>query len=206
VQLKWHVKLPIFVARQWMRHRAGSFNEVSARYSERPEEFYEPTKERFALQSTTNRQGSGEPLDELTAWWAQDSLRANRLVTYDRYKFWLSKGIAREQARMVLPTNLYTEFYWSVNLRNFLAFLELRLAEDAQWEIRQYAQAMLDLAEPLFPLSLAAFRDYVLDGVRLSRMEADIVRRMVRGESWTREEAEGLSTRELGEFEAKLWG
>ena len=146
-EVKFHVKAPIFVARQWVRHRTASWNEMSARYSEMREEFYVPNESAVAAQSLTNKQGR----DELVA--SEDRVRAVEAIqaasedAFSTYRQLLDLGVARELARMVLPVNLYTEWYWKVNLRNLLHFLELRLHSHAQHEIQEYARAILRLVE-----------------------------------------------------------
>lgn len=161
VRFMFHVKCPIFVARQWMRHRAGSFNEVSARYSEMVDEFYVPSFERMIHggQSTDNKQGSGTLLDARV----NDESRAIMAGSFEcamgEYKALLGMGVARELARTVLPVSLYTQFMWSVDLRNLLHFVRLRADGHAQWEIRQYAEAILPMIEETCPLALEAWKE-----------------------------------------------
>lgn len=159
VVFEFHVKLPIFVARQWIRHRTGSFNEISARYSVLPEEFYFPELEDITTQDTKNRQGrTSEQVHGaagarvLIEWNAEDS--------YRRYTQLLEMGVARELARMVLPLNIYTAWYWTVNLKNLLDFLRLRTDAHAQKEIREYANAIVELIQPIVPVTLAAWEEY----------------------------------------------
>lgn len=146
--MTFRVKAPIFVARQWMRSRIASYNEVSARYTEVKDEFYIPTK--FRKQSANNRQASIESND-------LDNEKANLIYAktikegFENYKELLALGVAREQARGVLPLTAYTEFYYTANLRSVLHFIKLRIHEGAQWEIQQYAKAMVELIEPLYP-------------------------------------------------------
>ena len=161
VEFKFHVKAPIFVVRQWFRHRTASVNEVSARYSIVEDEYYIP--EYWRLQDTKNRQGSVGKLDELTNAYATDAYTEAVETAFEAYKSLLSAGVAREMARMVLPQSVYTQFYWKQDLRNLLHFLKLRLDEHAQWEIRQYAQAILQLIEPLVPVTVQAWREIVLE-------------------------------------------
>lgn len=158
VELKVHVKAPIFVARQWVRHRTASWNEVSARYSVMAPEFYLPAPEAIAAQSTSNKQGRGEPLDPETARAvAGDIDRASR-TAFTYYEGLLRMGVARELARMVLPVNLYTEWYWKIDLRNLLHFIELRTDAHAQYEIRQYATALEEIVAAWVPATYEAFR------------------------------------------------
>jgi thymidylate synthase (FAD) len=158
-ELKFHVKAPIFVARQWVRHRTASWNELSARYAEVPDEFYVPMAESIAAQSKSNKQGRGEPLRGDTAATAQYFFSAASADAHRTYRDLLAMGVARELARAVLPVSTYTQWVWKIDLRNFLHFLTLRLDEHAQYEIREYAQALLSLAEPLFPTTFRAWRE-----------------------------------------------
>jgi thymidylate synthase (FAD) len=214
-ELKLHVKLPIFVARQWIRHRTASVNEYSARYSVLDEEFYLPAPEHLATQSTTNRQGRAEVLDGPAATAALEALKTNAAEAYARYVQLLNEGdggpppdpgragLARELARAVLPLNIYTQWYWKVNLHNLLHFLALRADPHAQYEIRAYAEVLLDVVRRWVPLTHAAFVDYRLDGAELSAKTLAVVRRMLRGE--TVEQADsGLGPREWRELEALL--
>jgi len=157
--LTYLVKCPIFVARQWHRHRVGiSINEISARYVEVREEFYIPQS--FRRQSTSNRQAS---IDEHLPKPSTDSLhiqlKENLKQTYELYQKLIREGVSREQARSILPLSCYTQFYWTCNLRSLMHFVKLRDHEDAQWEIRQYAKAMLNQAQEIFPISLKIWKD-----------------------------------------------
>jgi thymidylate synthase (FAD) len=213
-ELKLHVKLPIFVARQWIRHRTASVNEYSARYSVLDDEFYLPAPEHLATQSTTNRQGRAEVLDGPAAAGALEAIESNAAEAYARYVALLSEGgdgqplagragLARELARMVLPLNAYTQWYWKADLHNLLHFVALRADPHAQYEIRAYAEVLLDIVRRWVPLTHAAFVDYRLDGAALSAKALAVVRRMLRGE--TVEQADsGLSLREWRELEALL--
>jgi len=162
VRFEFVVKLPIFVARQWIRHRTGSFNEQSARYSKLPCEFYVPELTRMQAQSASNKQASGEPLAPEVASYALDLIDTNASAAYATYDHLLSLGLARELARMVLPTNFYTQWYWTVDLHNLMHFLKLRLHAHAQYEIRVYAEAILAMVERVAPVSIEAFRRHVL--------------------------------------------
>ncbi|ABU96972.1 thymidylate synthase [Thermus phage P74-26] len=162
VEFKFHVKAPIFVARQWFRHRTASVNEISARYSVVEDEFYTPHK--WRLQDTKNKQGSVGELDELTNAHATDAYTEAVAMAFQAYEALLQAGVAREMARMVLPVSVYTQFYWKQDLRNLLHFLKLRLDDHAQWEIRQYAEAILRLIEPLVPITVQAWKEIVLEG------------------------------------------
>lgn len=165
VRFEFVVKLPIFIARQWIRHRTGSFNEQSARYSKLPLEFYVPKNERMQAQSTSNKQASGEilPLDRAAR--LRRTIEVSSENAYSDYESLLGGGLARELARMVLPTNFYTQWYWTVDLHNLMHFLKLRLHEHAQYEIRVYAEAILAMVERIAPVSIGAFRRHVLGEV-----------------------------------------
>lgn len=220
-EVKFHIKLPIFVMRQLVRHRTASMNEYSARYSVLTDEFYIPELEQIQKQSTSNKQGREE------AEWGftekrnvQHAFQRNFFNAYKDYTELLGKdddGLARELARSVLPVGGYTELYWKANLKNFMHMARLRMDPHAQWEIREYARAMYDLAKPLFPEACAAFEDYQQNSMRLSRMEIDLVKRLINKDTWLdliedqRSEdgiarAFGLSKRELNEFKSKLLG
>ena len=213
-ELKLHVKLPIFVARQWIRHRTASVNEYSARYSMLDDEFYLPAPEHLATQSTTNRQGRAEALEGPAATAALEALETNAAEAYGRYVALLNEGdgqpldtdrpgLARELARAVLPLNTYTQWYWKIDLHNLLHFVALRADPHAQYEIRAYAEVLLDIVRRWVPLTHAAFVDYRLEGAELSAKALAVVRRMLRGE--TVEQADsGLGAREWRELEALL--
>ena len=165
-ELKFHIKLPIFVARQWVRHRTASINEISARYTELPSDFYVPSD--VKSQSERNKQGSGGPLKDQGV---QTELYDSMCESFRDYSHNLHVGMAREQARIVLPLGTYTEWIWKCDLRNIFHFLSLRLDEHAQWEIREYAKEIYKMVQKLFPVSCAAFDDYILNSVTLSAKE-----------------------------------
>jgi thymidylate synthase (FAD) len=176
VQTKWHVKCPIFVARQWMRHRAASYNEYSLRYSEARDEFYFPEQTRIQFQSKGNRQGSSqEPVPESFQERFTQNLDAICRSAYESYEELNDRGLARELIRIFLPVNLYTEFYWSINLHNLLHFLELRMDSHAQEEIRQYAFAIAEMLKEKVPMTWEAFEDYILKGKKFSKQEWEIL-------------------------------
>jgi thymidylate synthase (FAD) len=151
----FHVKCPIFVAREWQRHRIGSYNEVSGRYTEFKPEFYIPAA--FRQPSASNKQGSEFLEDPNADAWLERNMEKISLTSYDNYKFLLNQGLAKEMARMVLPLNSYTEFYWTVNARSLMNFLSLRQNEDAQWEIRQYALAIKEMFKEAMPQTYGAW-------------------------------------------------
>lgn len=162
VRFEFVVKLPIFIARQWIRHRTGSFNELSARYSKLPCEFYVPARERMQAQSSSNKQASGEALPPSKQKMLRDRITGASQTAYRHYDEMLDEGLARELARMVLPTNFYTQWYWTVDLHNLMGFLRQRLHAHAQYEIRVYAEAIMAMVERVAPQSIATFRRHVL--------------------------------------------
>jgi thymidylate synthase (FAD) len=214
-EIKYHVKLPIFVARQWIRHRTANVNEYSARYSILDREFYIPEPEHLAAQSTANRQGRGDVLQGDEAAEVLAILRDDASRTYDNYAAMLNEddagkpvdptrqGLARELARMNLTLNTYTQWYWKIDLYNLFHFLSLRADAHAQYEIRVYADAMLRTVDAWVPLAAQAFRDYRLGAAMLSAGMITVVRRMLDGEAVTRPDS-GLNPREWRELMAVL--
>ena len=210
-EIKYHVKLPIFIARQWIRHRTANVNEYSARYSILDREFYIPAPEQLAAQSVVNRQGRGAVLEGEEAAEVLALLRDDAARNYDHYAAMLNEdaagnpvdparqGLARELARMNLTLNTYTQWYWKTDLHNLLGFLSLRADAHAQYEIRVYADAMLKTVEAWVPLAAAAFRDYRLGAATLSSGMLTVVKRMLAGEAVT-QEASGLNKREWTEL------
>lgn len=207
-EVKFHVKLPVFVARQWIRHRTANVNEYSARYSILDREFYIPAPENLAAQSTVNNQGRGEVLAGEEAARVLDILREDAMRSYDHYEAMLSQdgqqGLARELARMNLPANVYTQWYWKVDLHNLFHFLRLRADAHAQYEIRVYAEAMCRIVKDWVPLAYAAFEDYRLGGATLSAKAVEVLKRRLKGETVT-QETSGMSKGEWREFEG-VWG
>jgi thymidylate synthase (FAD) len=207
-EIKYHVKLPIFVARQWIRHRTANVNEYSARYSVLDREFYIPKPEHLAAQSTQNRQGRGEVLSGAQAERVLELLRQDAERAYADYEEMLELeggGLARELARMNLPLNIYTQWYWKIDLLNLMHFLSLRADPHAQYEIRVYADAMLETVRRWVPTAYQAFQDYVLGGANLSAGALQVVRRRLKGEAVGQAES-GLSPREWRELMAILDG
>ncbi len=206
-EIKLHVKLPVFVARQWIRHRTANVNEYSARYSVLDREFYVPAPENLSAQSASNRQGRGEVLEGEEAQRVLDTLRDDANRAYDHYEDMLGtdgqQGLARELARMNLPANIYTQWYWKADLHNLFHFLRLRADPHAQYEIRVYAEAIAEAVRDWVPLAFAAFEDYRMGGVHLSKGALDVVRRMLAGED-VAQETSGLSKREWGEVMAVI--
>src|SRR5690625_497595 len=209
-EIKLHVKLPVFVARQWIRHRTANVNEYSARYSILDREFYIPSPEHLAAQSTTNRQGRGELLEGEAAARVLEILKADSARAYDHYAEMLAEGedrpgLARELARMNLPANIYTQWYWKTDLHNLFHFLRLRADPHAQYEIRAFADAICGLTREWVPVAYAAFEDYRLNAAQLSGPAMECIRRMLAGENVTAENS-GMSAGEWREFRAVLEG
>ena len=214
-EIKFHIKLPIFIARQWIRHRTANVNEYSARYSILDKEFYIPSPENLAAQSATNNQGRGDALTTEEASNVIDILRKDAEQTYSNYETLLNEnssgetiddnkaGIARELARMNLTLNTYTQWYWKIDLNNLLHFLALRADGHAQYEIRVYADAMLDIVRKWVPLTYAAFEDYRVGGTEVSAKEINLIKKLIKGEKVSFEE-EGLSKREWAELQRKF--
>lgn len=210
-ELKLHARAPIFVTRQWFRHRTASINEYSARYSVLEREFYTPSLESIAAQSSTNKQGRGTSLDPETAQRVVQLLKEDAAQCYDHYLWMLNEsetgetreqdraGLARELARINLPVSVYTQFYWKVNLWNLLHFLSLRADAHAQFEIRAYAEAILGIVEKWVPIVFEAFQDFVRGGANLSRQSLDLVRAALGGGKISAK-AYGLAGREMREL------
>lgn len=175
VEFKFHHVMPIFVARQWIRHRTANVNEYSARYSVVQDRFYRPSDDNIRKQSLTNRQGGTEPIDNATAEAFLKYLDDSEKL-YGQYEQLLEKGVSREQARIGLPISCYTEWYWKIDLHNLLHFLSLRMDSHAQQEIQDYAKAMYELIKPIVPIAAEAFEDYNLHGVHLTRLEIESLR------------------------------
>ncbi len=208
-EIKLHVKLPVFVARQWIRHRTANVNEYSARYSILDREFYIPAPEQLASQSKINNQGRGAVLEGEEAAKVLETLKNDSTRAYDNYEAMLSQdgqeGLARELARMNLPANIYTQWYWKVDLHNLFHFLRLRADPHAQYEIRVYAEVICDLVKAWVPAAYSAFEDYRLNAAHVSGPALDVLRRRLAGED-VGQEGSGLSAREWRELEALLQG
>ena len=214
-EIKLHVKLPIFIARQWIRHRTANVNEYSARYSILDKEFYIPSVENLASQSQVNKQGRAESLSSEEAEKVITLLKNDAEQTYRNYEVMLnensegetlddgSMGIARELARMNLTLNTYTQWYWKIDLNNLLHFLALRADAHAQYEIRVYADIILDIVKKWVPVTYEAFEDYRVGGTQLSAKEILILKKIIKGET-VDPEVEGISKREWGELQKKF--
>tara|TARA_X000000368_G_scaffold404101_1_gene379768 strand:- start:198 stop:1109 length:912 start_codon:yes stop_codon:yes gene_type:complete len=202
-EIKFHIKLPVFVARQWIRHRTANVNEYSARYSILEKEFYIPEEENLASQSSTNNQGRGETLSSSEAQKVLEILKLDSDRSYRNYESLLSSdgkpGLARELARMNLPTNIYTQWYWKTDLHNLFNFLRLRADSHAQYEIRVYAEVICDLVRAWVPNAYGAFVDYRLNSLNLSRQAVECLKRKLSGDVVNFEDS-GMSKREWEEF------
>jgi thymidylate synthase (FAD) len=210
-EIKYHVKLPIFIARQWIRHRTANVNEYSARYSILDKEFYIPAKEQLSAQATNNRQGRGDLITGPQADEVLKILKDDAVRTYDNYEKMLNErfdgtiidekksGLARELARMNLTLNSYTQWYWKTDLLNLMNFLFLRGDSHAQYEIRVYAEKMLDTVKKWVPITHAAFLDYRVGAAHLSSKGLKIVKSMINGNKISYEDS-GLSKREWNEL------
>lgn len=207
-EIKLHVKLPVFVARQWIRHRTANVNEISARYSILDREFYIPAPEHLAAQSVINNQGRGATLEGEEASRVLDILKSDANRAYDHYEQMISQdgqaGLARELARMNLPANIMTQWYWKVDLHNLFHFLRLRADSHAQYEIRVYADQICQIVKDWVPAAYAAFEDYRLNAASLSGRGAEILKRRLAGETITFEDS-GMSKGEWREF-TNAWG
>ena len=210
-EIKYHVKLPIFIARQWIRHRTANVNEYSARYSILDKEFYLPSFENLAAQSKSNRQGRGEVLEGDQAKEVLGLLKKDAEKTYNDYEMMLNerfdgttidenkKGLARELARMNLTLNTYTQWYWKTDLLNLMNFLRLRADSHAQYEIRAYAVSMLDTLKKWVPITYEAFMDYRVGGTEVSSKGKLIIQKLIKGENVNAEDS-SLSKREWNEL------
>ena len=210
-EIKYHVKLPIFIARQWIRHRTANVNEYSARYSILDKEFYLPASEHLAAQSQNNRQGRGDVLERDQSKKVLDLLKGDAEQTYNNYETMLNErydgtvveenqvGLARELARMNLTLNTYTQWYWKTDLLNLMNFLRLRADHHAQYEIRAYADAMLDTVKKWVPITYEAFMDYRVGGTEVSGKGKAVIQKLIKGEEISVEKS-GLSKREWNEL------
>lgn len=175
VEVKFHCKMPIFVARQWVRHRTANINEYSGRYSEMVDQFYLPEPDVIKKQATDNKQGRGEDLSDEEKQRVREILSAGYRRQYADYQELLKMGVARELARIPLPVANYTEWYWKIDFHNLMHFLRLRLDTHAQYEIRVYGEAMARIIQDAFPISFRAFEDYQLHALSFSRLELEIL-------------------------------
>lgn len=207
VEFKFHIKVPIFIARQWIRHRTANVNEYSGRYSVMKDEFYLPNLTELRPQSATNRQGRAEDaFSQEKAQEIQDIMNKTQNDLYSEYEGLLDKELARELARINLPLSNYTEWYWKIDLHNLLHFLRLRIDGHAQYEIREYGLVMAELVKEFVPLAWEAFEDYALESIYFSKMEKNLLIELISGKSLEDldYEAAGLKQRETREFKEKI--
>jgi thymidylate synthase (FAD) len=198
VQLTFHTKMPIFIARQWVRHRTARLNEISGRYSVMKDEFYVPAPEDVCSQSLDNKQGSGDPLPFEQAQEVIRQFEEDQRLLYSRYENLLEKDVARELARINLPLSLYTEWYWQIDLHNLFHFIHLRADAHAQKQIRVFADALAVCAKAVAPLAYEAFEEHKRDAIKFSRSECLAIKAMLDGQ------AHKLEGRNLAIFESKL--
>ena len=202
-EIKFHIKLPVFVARQWIRHRTANVNEYSARYSILDKEFYIPDPSNLAAQSKINNQGRGSVLEADEAQEVLDILKRDSDRSYANYEYLLSSdnkpGLARELARMNLPTNIYTQWYWKTDLHNLFNFLRLRADKHAQHEIRVYAEIIGEIVQKWVPNAYQAFLDYQMHSINLSKQAVDCLKKKIKGEEISFKTS-GMSKREWNEF------
>ena len=210
-EIKYHIKLPIFIARQWIRHRTANVNEYSARYSILDKEFYLPSENHLAAQSSINRQGRGDVIKGDQAKEVLNLLKEDAERTYENYEIMLNErydgtqidekkvGLARELARMNLTLNTYTQWYWKTDLLNLMNFLRLRADSHAQYEIRAYADIMLDSLKKWVPITYEAFMDYRVGGTEISAKGKNIIKKIIKGENIDFD-ASGMSKREWNEL------
>lgn len=199
VVLTFHTKMPIFVARQWVRHRTARLNEISGRYSVMKDEFYLPEPDQVRFQSESNKQArSDEALPLAEAMQIIEAMEAEQRAVYANYESMIEKGVARELARANLPISLYTEWYWQIDLHNLFHFLRLRMDAHAQYEIRVFAEALAQCAQAVAPLAYEAFEEHILGSVRFSRAECEALAALMYGRPVA------LEGKKLAEFELKM--
>jgi thymidylate synthase (FAD) len=205
IEFKFHHVMPIFIARQWIRHRTANVNEYSARYSVVRDRFYHPSKENVRKQSITNRQGGTELIDDATASDFLAYLDKTEAL-YKDYESLMEKGVSRELARIGLPVSVYTEWYWKIDLHNLFHFLRLRIDAHAQYEIRVYGEAIAEIVKAAVPVAYEAFEDYILNSEKFSRNELRAIMSMLTNVPTDPAELEpfGLKGREAREFLEKL--
>ena len=198
-EIKFHIKAPYFVARQWIRHRTANVNEYSARYSIVDQDYYLPNQDEISFQSSNNKQGRGEQVDEDFSDSVREIIKNTSDQQYEHYNKMLESGLAREVARIILPLNYYTEFYWKIDLHNLMHFLRLRADSHAQYEIRLYALQMIEILKLWVPHTYQAFQDYKMNSKNLSEKMLSVMKKMIAGEKVDQENS-GLSKREWTEL------
>ena len=214
-EIKLHIKLPIFIARQWIRHRTASINEYSARYSILEDEFYIPKKYYLAEQSSSNKQGRGDNIDEKSASKILKILKEDSLNCYNNYSWMLNEknsdqydnnrpSLSRELARINLTLNTYTQWYWKIDLHNFMHFVSLRADSHSQFEIREYGKTLLTILSKWTPLSYKAFLSYRLNSAELSMESINVIKKMISGKK-VKKDKSNLSNREWKELQDLLF-
>lgn len=211
-EIKLHIKMPIFIARQWIRHRTANVNEYSARYSMMTDDYYIPSMDKISTQSNTNKQGRGENLDITDAERIRNSMISNSENLYLSYSNMIDSNVAREISRITLSLNYYTEMYWKIDLHNLLHFLKLRMDSHAQYEIREYANAIARIVAKWVPITHEAFEDYILNGNSVSAMETDVITQLLENQGITKENEQlteilknsNITRRETDEFLKKF--
>lgn len=207
VEFKFHIKLPIFVARQWIRHRTANVNEYSGRYSEMPEECYLPEIQLVKKQSNDNKQGrSSEPFSTEYTEYAVGKMQSSQKAQFKEYHEYIEAGMARELARINLPLSSYTEWYWKIDLHNLFHFLKLRLDKHAQYEIRVYAEIIANIIKQCVPIAFEAFEDYTLDSFSISKLEQKALAQFIKFVDIDEQKLIniGLTKREISEFLNKI--
>ena len=214
-EIKLHIKLPIFIARQWIRHRTASINEYSARYSILEDEFYIPKKYYLAEQSSSNKQGRGNNIDQKSASKILKILKEDSLNCYKNYSWMLNEknsdqydnnrpSLSRELARINLTLNTYTQWYWKIDLHNFMHFVSLRADSHSQFEIREYGKTLLTILSKWTPLSYKAFLSYRLNSAELSMESINVIKKMISGKK-VKKDKSNLSNREWKELQDLLF-
>lgn len=203
IEFKFHIKAPLFVVQQLLRHRTANINQCSHRYSEVEDDFYVPAEDNVRVQSKSNKQGGEELADEKLTKEFRELLEDHSSMTYETYKTFLEQGVSREQARAFLPVNTYTQLYWKCDLKNLLHFLALRADSHAQQEIRVYADAILNLIKPVVPVTVAAWEDYhpMRGALMLTRLEVEALQKSLKSNVFT--EIDSVNKREKGEWVTK---
>lgn len=204
IEFKFHCKMPVFIARQWIRHRTANVNEYSGRYSVMKDEFYFPDIDNIREQSSLNKQGGDNQMQSNKSQEILNNIEQICKLSYEKYENALNSGLSREQARMILPLNLYTEWYWKIDLHNLFHFLSLRCDSHAQWEIRVFAEAMLNLIKPIVPLSVEAWEDYHdhRGAKKLTRLEIEAIKNSLKDKKVSQIKSD--NKREQSEWQEKI--
>jgi len=204
VEVLFHIKAPLVVSRQLVRHRTASLNEISGRYSVMKDEAYVPSKDRVCKQATNNKQGSGDPFNCVDAALVVKEFQEEQESIFCNYNEYIESGMARELARINLPLSTYTEWYWKIDINNLMKFLYLRLDSHAQWEIRQYAEAMYNIVKAVCPLTMQSFDRHILNGVKVSKAQKEFIKDAIQDLGTLTPENSGLSEKDLKDLLAKF--